>query len=228
MKFNFLQRQTSRREMLRDSATLAQAPFWRPLFPATYAAPTPSTRARATTHLPARRPAREYACPVSTQFLRSKRKSLLTMSLCSWPRRNRGSPQRPRRPVAWTLSCFQLGHGSKALDGLATLREIRPRHPLAFAIPITTRICTSAGSHGPCPEHTKKRHVRAADCRFVTEERRRARRACHFDPVTLRRPCRSRPFANQSPVASQMRILALQLFCLRHTIGIYFIFKRQT
>ncbi len=35
MKFNFLQKQTSRREMLRDSATLAGSAFLAHLFPAT-------------------------------------------------------------------------------------------------------------------------------------------------------------------------------------------------
>ena len=69
MKFNFLQKQTSRREMLRGSATLAGSAFLAHLFPATLLRASAAGNAQQSAF--AGRPAREYARQVQRRSHRN-------------------------------------------------------------------------------------------------------------------------------------------------------------
>src|SRR5260370_28163629 len=88
MKFNFLQKQASRREMLRDSATLAGSAFLAHLFPATllrasaagYAQQAPAADPAASI------PAQMCPAPIPAQKLSDN------LTLPSVPRRNRAVP----------------------------------------------------------------------------------------------------------------------------------------
>src|SRR6266853_5536117 len=69
MKFNFLQNQTSRREMLRDSATLAGSAFLAQLFPATLLRVSYAQQAPSAADLLASMRAKFNAVPLETQKL---------------------------------------------------------------------------------------------------------------------------------------------------------------
>src|SRR6266481_5417391 len=69
MKFNFLQKQTSRREMLRDSATLAGSAFLAHLFPATLLRVSYAEQAPSAADLLASMRAKFNAAPIQTQRL---------------------------------------------------------------------------------------------------------------------------------------------------------------
>src|ERR1700682_4522623 len=69
MKFNFLQKQTSRREMIRGSATLAGSAFLAHLFPATLLRASYAQQAPSAADLVASMRARFNAAPIQTQKL---------------------------------------------------------------------------------------------------------------------------------------------------------------
>src|SRR4029077_17775756 len=69
MKFNFLQKQTSRRKMLRDSATLAGSAFLAHFFPATLLRVSYAQRAPSAADLVGSMRAKFNAAPIQTQKL---------------------------------------------------------------------------------------------------------------------------------------------------------------
>lgn len=112
MTFNFLEKQSSRREMLRGSATLAGSVFVGQLFPATLlraSAMSDEKRAPSPADLLASMRAKFNAAPLETQKLADN------VTLLSGPGGKRGSTQRPRRQIrCGHFRCTRLAQAQRS------------------------------------------------------------------------------------------------------------------
>ena len=159
MKFNFLQKKTSRRQMLRGSATLAGSAFLAHLFPPTllrasaegYAQHAPSPA-----DLLASMRAKFNAIPIETQKL------VDNVTMLSGPGGSvvvLNGPEGKFVVDTFVARLAQAQRGSRwpwQRSG-----EIRHRHALALRPYRQQRASSRRRSHGPCPRKHEEAHVRA-------------------------------------------------------------------
>src|SRR5258708_2422967 len=205
MKFNFLQKQTSRREMLRDSATLAGSAFLAHLFPATllrasaagYAQQAPAADATASMR------AQMGAAPIEAQILPDN------LTVLSGPGGNVAVLDGPRGKVI--ADTFLSPAWPKLKDALDSLGNA----PLKFVIDTHWHFdhtdnnapLHAAGATVVAHENTKKRMSETHDLPVF---------GLHFDPS----PAEALPqqtFATSQKLEANCETLALQHLAPAHT-----------
>src|ERR1700692_2301677 len=212
MKFNFLQKQTSRREMLRDSATLAGSALLAHLFPATLLRVSYAQQAPSAADLLATMRGKFNAAPIQTQKLADN------VTMLSGPG---GSVVVLNGPdgkfVVDTFVAPAWAKLKEALDGLgnAPLKYVIDTH-WHFDHADNNAPLHAAGATVLAHENTKKRMSEPHDLPVLYRGPDGALADLHFDPS----PAEALPqqtFAASYKLQANGEILELQHFAPAHT-----------
>jgi cyclase len=204
MKPNLSHKQTSRREMLRGSATLAGGIFLAPLFPSM------SLRASALSY--------PQQTPSPEDLLASMRAKFNAGHYALRPRRKRSSPQRPGRQIRVdTFVAPAWPRLKKALDGLgnAPVKCVIDTH-WHFDHTDNNAPLHAAGATVLAHENTKRRMSEPHDLPVLYRAVDGTLAGLHFDPS----PAEALPqetFATSHKLQANGEILALQHVAPAHT-----------